>query len=61
MTSLENRMSVKRELSSIEEGMVVLKISEGTIITEDWEEIIRSKKGKIKAIPLWKWLIPPLK
>jgi len=37
--------------------MSQFKISNGIIITEDWEENIKCKKGRVTAVPLWKWLI----
>lgn len=57
MTSIENTKAIERELNSIEEGMSGCKISNGIIITEDWEENIKCKKGMVTAVPLWKWLI----
>lgn len=57
MTNIENNKAIERELNSIEEGMSQFKISNGIIITEDWEENIKCKKGRVTAVPLWKWLI----
>ena len=57
MASVENSKAIERETRSIEECMSSLKISNGIIITEDWEESIPCKKGLITAIPLWKWLL----
>jgi predicted AAA+ superfamily ATPase len=57
MTNIENSKAIERELNSIEEGMSGFKISNGIIITEDWEENIKCKKGMVTAVPLWKWLI----
>jgi len=38
-------------------GMTLLNIKEGIILTEDIEEEFYVEKYKIYIIPLWKWLL----
>lgn len=57
MININNKKSIQRELNSIEKGLIDFKISDGLIITEDWEENIILKKTKIALVPLWKWLL----
>ena len=49
--------NMSRELKGLLEAMVVHKLKEGIIITNDQEEE-RNVEGKlIKIIPIWKWLL----
>lgn len=51
----------EEHIKKMKEAMKELKVREGTIITWDYEderEIRRfGKEGKIKFLPLWKWLL----
>lgn len=57
MTATDNKKAMQREIDAMDEGLEIFKTSKGIIITEDWEEDIRLRNGKIKTIPLWKWLL----
>jgi uncharacterized protein len=56
-TSLQDKKVEKREISAIIEGMKELKLKESTIITENDEKNIDISNGKIKVIPIAKWLL----
>jgi len=56
-TSLQDKKVEKREISALIEGMKELKLKESTIITEDDEKNIDTDNGKIKVIPITKWLL----
>ena len=47
----------KRETTSLIKGLEELKLSEGLIITEEYEGEENIKDKKIKYIPLFKWLL----
>ena len=49
----------ERELKSLIEGMESLRVRDGYVVTEDYEETISAGKNTIKAVPLWKWLLQP--
>lgn len=57
MAGPEDEPAMKREILSLAEAMTSTKIPEGIIITDDRDEIIELQPGKIKCIPLWKWLL----
>ena len=45
------------DLKSIIEFMKRFKVKNGMLITKNEEKEIKVKEGKIKFIPLWKWLL----
>lgn len=47
----------ERELNGLLEAMKKFGLRKGTVITKDYEAEERVKGGKIKFIPLWKWLL----
>ncbi|GAG63164.1 unnamed protein product, partial [marine sediment metagenome] len=47
----------KRETGSLIKGLEELKLSEGLIITEEYEGEENIKDKKIKYLPLYKWLL----
>lgn len=53
----ENR---KRELKGLIEAMKLFKLKTGLLLTYDREEELRTEAGKIKILPVWKFLIEPL-
>lgn len=56
MIGEEEEPALRRELDALADAMQDLKIDEGTIITESREEILEIPQGKIRMVPLWKWL-----
>lgn len=56
-TSLQDKKVEKREISAIIEGMKELKLKESTIITENDKKNIDISNGKIKVIPIARWLL----
>jgi predicted AAA+ superfamily ATPase len=51
---MSNQKTFARELQGLKSAMDELSVSTGTIVTWDDETIIEKK---IKAIPIWKWLL----
>ena len=47
----------EREVRGLLEALDAYKLNEGTILTEDQEEIRTINKKKIYITPIWKWLI----
>ena len=56
MIGEEAEPALRRELDALAEAMQDLKIDEGTIITEGREEVLEIPQGRIRMVPLWKWL-----
>lgn len=52
-----NEDNMEREINGLEEAMEAYDLSEGLIITGDYEDNISRNKKKIIFRPLWKWLI----
>ena len=46
-----------RELAGLVEAMNIYKLQEGTIITENEQDILEMENLRIKIIPIWKWLL----
>ncbi len=53
--------NIKRETDSLLRAGIELKCRSLVIITWDREETITEDNRKIRIIPLWKWLVAPLK
>ncbi len=51
---MSDKKTFARELHGLKSAMGELSLSTGTIVTWDDETIIEKK---IKAIPIWKWLL----
>ncbi len=49
------------ELAGLQEAMQEFKLKRGLLLTEDQKEIIQEKNLKIEILPLYKWLLLPLK
>ncbi len=52
-----NKDNKEREVKGLAEALKKFKLEEGRIITFDQEEEFRYEGMKIKAIPVWKWLL----
>lgn len=46
-----------REISSLVEAMKIFSLEEGSIVTDEHKELIKTEAGKIHVIPLWEWLL----
>ncbi|MBI2548461.1 ATP-binding protein [Candidatus Woesearchaeota archaeon] len=46
-----------REIQGLLETMTRFRLKEGTVITQDQEDVVREKGKKITILPLWKWLL----
>ena len=57
MIGEEEEPVLRRELDALADAMQDLKIDEGMIITESREGILEIPQGKIRFVPLWKWLM----
>lgn len=55
--NIEDEETRKREIESLIKAMKEFKLSEGLIITEDYEGKEKIKDKEIEFIPLWKWLL----
>ena len=55
--SIENPDTKSREMNGLQEAMKQYDLTNGLIITEDEEEIIKFKEFTIHVIPVWKWLL----
>ena len=55
--NIEDLKTKKREINSLIAGLEDLKLKEGLVITEDYENVEYYKEFEIKFIPLYKWLL----
>jgi uncharacterized protein len=55
--SMTDPQTRKREVSSVSEAMTELSLTEGTIVTRGEEEQIQVESGKIKVLPVWRFLL----
>ncbi len=46
-----------REISGLVEAMKEFSLKEGSIVTAEHKELIKTESGKIHVIPLWEWLL----
>jgi len=53
---LSDENTKNREVRALTEAMAHLKIDTGYLITENYQETINLNEGRIKCIPLYKWL-----
>ena len=51
----------KREITSLNEAMRELTHTSGMLITRDEEEEITTESGRIDVLPLWRFLLNPLR
>lgn len=56
-TSLSNSEVKKREIEGLVEAMTTYQLEEGTILTENEQDIIEMNGFRISVIPIWKWLL----
>jgi len=47
----------EREISSLVEAMKNFSLEQGSIVTSEHKELIKTEAGKIYVIPLWEWLL----
>ncbi|MFN8255233.1 MAG: ATP-binding protein [Bacteroidales bacterium] len=55
-----NDTNIKREVSGLLSAMEYLNYHEGLILTYDQDEEIEKSGYKLKALPVWKWLLNEL-
>lgn len=54
---MESPATKEREIKGLIEAMKSLSLKEGSIITAEHKDMIKTEAGKIKVIPLWEWLL----
>ncbi len=54
---MESPATREREISGLVEAMKRLSLKEGSIVTAEHKEVIKTEAGKINIIPLWEWLL----
>ena len=54
---LESPATKEREIRGLVEAMEKLSIKEGSIITSEHKEALKTGAGKIYIVPLWEWLL----
>ncbi|HDH05357.1 MAG TPA: hypothetical protein ENH01_06560 [Nitrospirae bacterium] len=54
---LESPATKEREIRGLVEAMEKLSIKEGSIITAEHKELLKTGAGKIHIVPLWEWLL----
>ena len=47
----------EREIRGLVEAMKRFSLKEGSVVTSEHKEIIKTEAGKINVIPLWEWLL----
>jgi len=47
----------EREIRGLVEAMKRLSLKEGTVVTSEQKELIKTEAGEINVIPLWQWLL----
>lgn len=47
----------EREIKGLIEAMKRLSLKEGTVVTSEQKELIKTEAGEINVIPLWQWLL----
>lgn len=55
--TIKNSETMDREVSALLEAMQELKVPQGTIVTLDEEKEFLFAEGKIKCIPIWKFML----
>ena len=55
--SMTDPQTRKREVTALSEAMTELSLTEGTIVTRGEEELIEVEFGKIKVLPVWRFLL----
>lgn len=54
---MESPATKEREIKGLIEAMKSLSLKEGSIVTAEHKDMIKTEAGKIKVIPLWEWLL----
>ena len=58
---MESPATKEREIKGLIEAMKSLSLKEGSIVTAEHKDMIKTEAGKIKVIPLWEWLLVKFK
>ena len=54
---MESPATREREIRGLVEAMTRFSLKEGTIVTSEHKELIKTEVGKIQVVPLWEWLL----
>jgi predicted AAA+ superfamily ATPase len=54
---MESQETREREIRGLVEAMKRLSLKEGTVVTSEQKELIKTEAGEINVIPLWQWLL----
>ena len=54
---MESPATREREIRGLVEAMKRFSLKEGSVVTSEHKEIIKTEAGKINVIPLWEWLL----
>lgn len=54
---MESPATKEREIKGLIEAMKSLSLKEGSIVTAEHKDMIKTEAGKINVIPLWEWLL----
>lgn len=54
---MESQTTREREIRGLTEAMKRLSLKEGSIVTSERKELIKTEFGKINVLPLWEWLL----
>ena len=55
--AIEDKKSLKREVSALIEGMKYFKLDRAYLVTANRDETIEVDVGVIEIVPMWKWLL----
>jgi predicted AAA+ superfamily ATPase len=54
---MESPATREREIKGLSEAMKSLSLKEGSIVTSEQKDMIKTEAGKINVIPFWEWLL----
>jgi predicted AAA+ superfamily ATPase len=54
---IESPATREREIRGLDEAMQRFSLKNGTIVTSEHKEEIKTEAGKLYVIPLWEWLL----
>jgi predicted AAA+ superfamily ATPase len=54
---MDSPLTRKREINGLIEAMKRFSLSEGSIVTAEHKEVVKTEAGKISVMPLWEWLL----
>lgn len=55
--SLADPKTKKREITALREAMAELDINTGTIVTRSESEQVKTERGTIEVVPVWRFLL----